>query len=364
MASPVPHLGSVLVLGGCGFLGSHIVRLLLKEPSCTTISVISRTPTSNIHSGVTYHAADLSDEPRIATLLAQIQPKVIIHASSPRFNLSPSLLYQSNVLGTRALLRQVKQVDNVKAFIYASSDAAMRPMTNNQIMTEENVSIYREGEDGDPYQTTKGIADTMVLAANSDSGMRTACIRFGGAYGEGDPYFIPDAISQLRQGQQKIQVGKNETLREWVYIENVASSHILAAKALLLGNGVNGGRVAGEAFLVSDGTPWLFYDFLRMVYREAGDRTEMSEVRVMPFWVVMFFLGVSEWVYWVGTLGMSKPEVDRRTMRYLQRPYWFDISKARDRLGYEPMVSVEEGVRRAVKWGLEEEKKKERRKAS
>ncbi|KAH7346866.1 C-3 sterol dehydrogenase/C-4 decarboxylase [Rhexocercosporidium sp. MPI-PUGE-AT-0058] len=368
MTSPPNHppLGTVLVTGGCGFLGSHIVRLLLLEPTCTSIHVLSRTPTSNLFPNVKYHSCSISNAPLLSSLLQEIAPDVIIHASSPRYNVSPKILYEANVTGTKHLLSIARDLGTVKAFVYASSDASMRPMADNEIMTEENVSVYAENEEGDAYQTTKGIADTMVRQANSNSnsnsdpntGMRTACLRFGAVYGEGDPYIIPDALKQLRDGNQKVQIGTNKTLREWVYISSAASAHLLAAKALLAGHGIDGGPVAGEAFLISDGGAMPMYDFLRKVWREAGDATKEEDVRVLPMWVVMAGLGVVEWIYWIGTLGVKSPEVGRRDLRYIERPYWFDIRKAERRLGYKPLVDVDEGVRRAVKWALDEEKKR------
>jgi sterol-4alpha-carboxylate 3-dehydrogenase (decarboxylating) len=54
-------LGSVLVVGGCGFVGFHIVRYFSLEPSCTGVAVMSRNPNSNHLAGVSYHAGDISD---------------------------------------------------------------------------------------------------------------------------------------------------------------------------------------------------------------------------------------------------------------------------------------------------------------
>lgn len=124
----IQPLTSVLVLGGCGFLGSHIVRLLLLQIPPPNISVISRNPTTNLHPGVSYHPGDLSNSARITSVLKEIQPQVIIHTSSPRYNVSPGILYAGNIVGTRVVLEAAKELGCVKAFVYASSDAAIHPM--------------------------------------------------------------------------------------------------------------------------------------------------------------------------------------------------------------------------------------------
>jgi sterol-4alpha-carboxylate 3-dehydrogenase (decarboxylating) len=63
---------------------------------------------------------------------------------------------------------------------------------------------------------------------------------------------------------------------------------------------------------------------------------------------VSFVVGLVEWAYWIA----REPEVTRFILRYLTLGYSFDISKARERLGYRPLVTVDEGVKRSVKWAM------------
>ncbi len=152
----------------------------------------------------------------------------------------------------------------------------MHPMRPNKIMTEENCVIWDEDDTrADRYPKSKAIADTLVLQANSDA-FKTASLRFGTIYGEGDDMNITYTLKQLNDGQQKVQVGTNTTMRTLMYVESWASAHVLAAKALLAGEGVDGSKVDGEAFLISDGEDFLMYDFLRKVWREAGDETRIE----------------------------------------------------------------------------------------
>ncbi len=93
-------LGSVLVTVGCGFLGSYIVELFLKVPSCTSISALSRNFTPNLQPGVNYHSCDVANEERFRILLSEIQPQVIIHSCSPVYSSDPAVIHKTTVLGT------------------------------------------------------------------------------------------------------------------------------------------------------------------------------------------------------------------------------------------------------------------------
>lgn len=350
-------LGHVLVIGGCGFLGSHIVRMLLSEPSCTAISVVSRNPTTNTFPSVNYHAGDISNSVRVKALITELQPRVVIHTSSPRVTSKPALLHATNIIGTTNLLKCAAETPSVRAFVYTSSDSALHP--SNKMMNEETCILYTaEDTKAIAYQRTKAIADAMVLDANSET-LRTATLRLPMVYGEGDPYVIMPALEQLRKGENKVQVGNNTTLRDSLYVGSAASAHILAAKALLRGiRDPNAPKVDSEAFLLSDGEVLPFYDFMRKCWRAAGDKSDAKDVKVIPMWVAMSITGVTEWLYWIFTAGMKEPAMKREVLAYLERGVWFDITKAEERLGYRPLVTVDEGIRRSMKWALEEERKK------
>lgn len=75
--------------------------------------------------------------------------------------------------------------------------------------------------------------------------------------------------------------------------------------------------------------------------------------------VACFFMAIWEWLFWLGTWG-GTPPITRRMLKYTAQVRTFDITKARERLGFEPRVGMEEGLRRGVEWNLarEAEKKK------
>lgn len=224
----------------------------------------------------------------------------------------------------------------------------------NSMLTEETATLYTSSSRGTQYQKAKGIADALVLEANSVN-LRTTCLRLPLIYGEGDPYVIPNTLYLMRKGQQTLQIGPNEKVFEHVYVENAVYAHILASKALL---SHTEHKVDGEAFFITDGQPLKFYDFARKIWVMAGDRSEKKDIRVVSTHLVLSTVGITEWLYFIFTLGRKKPDVTRKDVVALDKGTWFSIEKARQRLGYEPQVDVDEGIRRGVELALYKEEMK------
>lgn len=114
-------------------------------------------------------------------------------------------------------------------------------------------------------------------------------------------------------------------------------------------------KVSGEAFFLTNGEPWPFWRYTRVVAEEMGMQIRDEEIWRVPVGVACFFVGVVEWVVWLLTFG-GRPSVTRSMIKYTAEVRTFDISKARMRLGYKPRVEMREGVRRAVKWHMEDER--------
>jgi sterol-4alpha-carboxylate 3-dehydrogenase (decarboxylating) len=154
------------------------------------------------------------------------------------------------------------------------------------------------------------------------------------------------------------QIGSNDNLFDFTYAPNVAHAHLLAAEALLATLALrtvplDTERVDGEAFFVSNGTPVYFWDFTRAVWCERGLPGDVAynvnRVLVLGATVAMALATVLEFV--MGLFGRT-PTFTRIAVKSSSRARYFSIEKARKRLGYEPIVSVQEGLRRSVKSAL------------
>ena len=301
-------LGSVLVVGGCGFVGYSIVSKLVNEPNCS-VSVISRNLSHPRVVGASYHRCDITDIQGLRTLIQQIQPQILLHTASPQFyqdEVDEKLLHQVNVVGTRNFLDAAILTESVKAFVYTSSS-----------------SVHAGSE-------------------------------FCFIYGERDTQLILGILALLREKKTHFQLGDNTNLYDSIYVDNSASAHLMAAKALLRDK-ASRPKVHGEASFITDDNPMPFWDFQRKIWVAAGDKTPLTKVIIVPAWIGMLMATVVEYVFWIFTLGQELPPkmMRRNVLRYAFTNRTFSINKARERLGYRPLVDTDVGIQRGVKWALE-----------
>ncbi|KAI1253198.1 hypothetical protein MGN70_005406 [Eutypa lata] len=362
-----PALGRVLVIGGCGFLGHHVVRVLLRDWKCSAVSVIdlrcarNRRPASD---GVEYVEADITDGDGLAKAIARLAPDVVVHTASPPAQGSgavvDSLFKRVNVDGTRAVVAACQQA-GVKALVYTSSASVMSDNASDLINANEEYPVIRGKAQTEYYSETKAEAEEIVLAANRTEpySLLTTAIRPSGIFGEGDIQLVYHAVNIYREGKDKVQVGANTNLFDFTYVENVAHAHLLAARALLVTHAaktvpLDYERVDGEPFLITNNQPVYFWDMMRAIWAAAGSNkgTGWEWVLSREFGIVLGFL--SEVFF---ALIRKPPTFNRQRIVYSCMSRYYDISKAKKRLGYKPLVGLSEGVRRAVQWTLEQEKK-------
>jgi len=340
----------VLVTGGSGFVGSHIVQQLLHSDPTITVAILSRTPKKlGIFDGrVTYHSADIASPSQVQSVFDKLHPIAVIHAATPS-SVLPALIHnKTNIIGTNTLLDTAKKCKETRAFIYTSSDSALIPTQTP--LTEADAQLHTATTFNNPYGRSKALADAAVQAANC-SDLATAVLRLPCVYGERAHNLVPQLLSSLRQSQHKMQLGSNEKVFEFVYAGKAGEAHVLAMRALLAPNDNPG--VAGEAFHISDGVPEPFWDFARRCYAAAGSPVAAEEMTVIPFAAVQVMASVGEWVYWVFTLGRKTPEMRRVSIDYLGGGCCWNIGKAREKLGYVPVGDQDGAIRRSVEWAME-----------
>ena len=358
----LPSAGSVLVTGGTGFLGHHIVSLLASRKACTKLTVLDIKQPAKPVPGVDYQDGDITDYDAMLKFFGKLQPDAVIHTASPNHShKSQELMYKINVDGTKTMVR-VAQETGVKAFVYTSSASVISDTRSDLIYADETYPLVMGKNQPEYYTTTKAQAELHVLASNrapSHPKLLTAAIRPSAMFGEGDVQLLPPGLSAYYKGQTKFQIGDNTNLFDFTEITNVAHAHHLALTALLQTSAreakghalpLDHERVDGEAFLITNDSPVYFFDFARRCWAEAGDDTDPAKVWVLSKDLGLVIAVVMEWIFYLFQLGNAN--LTRQRVQYTCMTRYFNIDKAKRRLGYAPVVSMDDGVRRGVKDAL------------
>jgi sterol-4alpha-carboxylate 3-dehydrogenase (decarboxylating) len=139
-----------------------------------------------------------------------------------------------------------------------------------------------------------------------------------------------------------------------VSVENAATAHILAAKALL-DPGRASGKIDWEGSIFSDGVPVPFWFQVRLILTVARGKNDLVDVIILPGWMALAIAFILEWVYWIFTLSMKKPPVavSRTAMTYNVYTHTYNTQKARRHLRFNPIVNHDAILKAAVEWELE-----------
>lgn len=154
-------LGRVVVIGGCGFLGHHVVNLLLRSWNCSHVCVMdmqcikNRRPESD---GVEYVDANITDSDQLVKEFGRVQPDVVIHTASPPAqgsgNVSHDLFRRVNIEGTHNVVAACQQT-GVKALVFTSSASIMSDNKNDLINANETYPVIRGKMQSEYYSETK-----------------------------------------------------------------------------------------------------------------------------------------------------------------------------------------------------------------
>ncbi|KAF8848967.1 NAD(P)-binding protein [Acephala macrosclerotiorum] len=338
-----PQLGDVLVIGGCGFLGHHVVKFLRKEPSVTSISVMCRSPFKNKFEGVTYHIGNITNLDHCRHVIQQLKPNVIFNTASPhayKDHINVPNIFKVNVDGNVNLLQAAYEVGTVKAYVYTSSGPIIAGSGSGYDHADEShpTLVVPKPIKGDPYHLAKAMGDKLVLEANGKNGIRTCTIRPTALYGEGDGQMVGPVVKALEDSQTSVWTGYNDIDMDVVYVGHVAIAEVQAAKGLLAEIiDPKAPKVSGEAFNITDDQPSPPLTFFRKYWALCGDETPLSSVWYIHPTLVLIMAHIAEWIVWATTWGKFRPEsliLERMEFVLFTRTY--SIQKARDRLGFKP----------------------------
>jgi nucleoside-diphosphate-sugar epimerase len=193
---------------------------------------------------------------------------------------------------------------------------------------------YPERFDAD-YPATKAWAERQVLASNGTS-LATVALRPHLIWGPGDNHLVPRIIARGRSGRLR-RIGREPKLVDSVYIDNAAEAHLLAADRLGPGS-----VVSGRAYFITNGEPMPVWDLVNRILAAAG---VPPVTRTISPGAALAAGAVMEAVYRACRL-RSEPPMTRFLAHQLSSAHWFNIAAARRDLGYEPRISIDEGLRR------------------
>ena len=328
-------MSKILVTGGCGFVGQALVEGLLARGD--ELVVLDRAPSCPVE-GVRYERVDITEAEAVHSACAGVD--AIIHNASlvhTRQN-HGALVWAVNYEGTKNML-EAARAHGVQRFIYISSGSVVyegRDIENG----DESLPYCRESQA--PYADSKIAAEKHVLEQNGVGGVATCALRPHVIFGPGDGRFMPAVLANAKAGRLRVQVGMGTWLSDYTYIDNLVDA-VLLTLAALERDGLES-IAAGQPYFITNGEPMPFWDFVREVLAQLGFPPIKYKV---PGKLVYAVAAAREGLERLrGQTVLHDDGLTRFAIRYMCTHHYFSIEKARRELGYDPAISVREGIER------------------
>jgi nucleoside-diphosphate-sugar epimerase len=327
------NLGRVLVTGGGGFLGTALVKLA-RQRGLAVRSFCRRGYPHLDELDVEQLQGDVADPRAVARAVTGCA--TVFHVAAKTGIWGPEDEYHEvNVQGTRNVIEASRVIGAVR-LIYTSSPSVV---FNGRDMAGADESLPYSKRFEAAYPKTKAQAEQIVLQANG-ANLATTSLRPHLIWGPGDNNLLPRIIARARRGRLR-RIGRRDPLIDPVYIDNAAGAHFLAADRLEPGS-----PVAGKIYFVTQGETIPLWDIINRFLKAAGLAPVKRTISRPLALAAAALLEMNAMV----ARGRGEPSMTRFLVRQLSTTHWFSIEAARRDLGYEPHVSISDGLRRLEEW--------------
>ncbi len=325
----------ILVTGGNGFVGHHLVSALLDRGDRVRVLALPEEDVRWLEDrAVTIHRGDIGNPE--AVLAAMRSADGVIHLAAMMHVWRPLEDYfEVNVVGTTNVC-QMALVAGIRRLVHMSS-SSVYGMESGRIVDETSPMAPF----ADPYPVSKAEADRVVQQMIAEAGLPGVVIRPDQIFGPGDHLHFGSIATRLRRGTA-IVVGRGHNALPLVYVDDVVQGLLLA---------LDDDRAIGGVFNITNDAPLTQQEFMEAIARHTGGRPPRVHV---PYRGLYAAACAAERI--AGTTAAShRPLLTRLGVAFLGTDQRYSIAKARRELGYSPRVGLHEGVRRTAAWHRSED---------